>query len=106
MKLLLLTLLTTLSFPTFAANTIIKFYAAWCPPCKEIAPAVKSVSQKLNLELQEIDLDSRTGEVLATRLGVDRIPTLLLIKDGTEVCRIIGLLDEQTLLEKVKTCFN
>jgi thioredoxin len=106
MKLLLLASLLTLSFSACAENIIIKFYATWCPPCKEIAPAVKSVSKKLNIEVREVDLDTQTGGALANRLGVDRIPTLILLKDGKEVCRILGALDEQTLLDKVKTCFN
>lgn len=106
MKLLLLASLLTLSLPVCASNIIVKFYAAWCPPCKEIAPAVKSVSKKLNIEVREVDLDTQTGGALANRLGVDRIPTLILLKDGKEVCRILGALDEKVLLEKVKTCFN
>ena len=106
MRLFLLLSLLTLSFYANAENIIIKFYTTWCPPCKTIAPAVKSVSKKLNLELQEIDMDSKTGEALAGRLGVDRIPTLVLIKNGTEVCRIVGLLEEQALLEKVQNCFK
>jgi thiol-disulfide isomerase/thioredoxin len=106
MRLLFLLLILTTSFSVYAENVIVKFYATWCPPCKQIAPAVKSVSKKLDLELQEIDLDSKTGEAMAIRLGVDRIPTLVLIKNGTEVCRIVGLLEEQALLEKVKNCFK
>ena len=106
MRLLFLLLILTVSLSAHAENIIIKFYATWCPPCKQIAPAVKSVSSKLNLELQEIDMDSKTGEALANRLGVDRIPTLVLIKNGTEVCRIVGFLEEQALLEKVQNCFK
>jgi len=106
MKYALFVVLSLSSLSAYADNVIIKFYATWCPPCKEIAPAVKSISKKLNLEVREIDLDSKTGGVLASRLGVDRIPTLVLIKNGAEVCRIIGLLKEEALLEKVKACFN
>lgn len=106
MKISLLLFILFFAISAHAENIIIKFYATWCPPCKQIAPAVKSVSKKLNLELQEIDLDSKTGEAMASRLGVDRIPTLVLIKNGTEVCRIVGLLEEQALLEKVQNCFK
>jgi thiol-disulfide isomerase/thioredoxin len=106
MKYILLAMLSLSSLSAYANNVIIKFYATWCQPCKEIAPAVKSVSKKLFIEVREVDLDTQTGGALASRLGIDRIPALVLIKDGKEVCRILGALDEKVLLEKVKACFK
>jgi thioredoxin 1 len=106
MKTALLVALIAMSTSAYADNVIIKFYATWCPPCKTIAPMVKSISQRLNLKVQEVDLDSQTGGALAEKLSVDRIPTLLLVKDGVEVCRIIGASEEKILSETIEKCFK
>lgn len=106
MKLIVMSLFLTISFSASAENLIIKFYTTWCPPCKKIAPMVASVSKKLSIQVRGVDMDTQSGGALAERLGVDRMPTLLLVKDGKEVCRIIGALEEDVLLKKVQDCFT
>ena len=106
MKLILMSFLLAVSFSASAQNVIVKFYTTWCPPCKKLAPLVTSISQKLNIQVRGVDMDTQSGGALAERLGIDRIPTLLLIKDGKEVCRIIGALKEDVLFKKVEDCFK
>jgi thioredoxin 1 len=106
MKLILMSLLLTISFSASAENVIVKFYTTWCPPCQKMKPLVASISEKLNIQVRGVDMDTQSGGALAERLGIDRIPTLLLIKDGKEVCRIIGALKEDVLLKRVQDCFN
>lgn len=106
MKLTLMLLLLMISFSASAENIIVKFYTTWCPPCQRIAPLVTSVSQKLDIQVRGVNMDTQSGEALAQRLRINRIPTLLLIKDGKEVCRIIGFLKEDVLFKKVQDCFK
>lgn len=106
MKISISILLLLIATSVQAENVIIKFYATWCPPCKKIAPVVNAVSNRLNIEVRHIDVDTQTGLALAKKLQIDRVPTLIMLKNGSEVCRVLGAIDENELFERVKKCFK
>jgi len=84
----------------FAETVLVEFYADWCPPCQKIKPVVDKVSQDLGVIVKKVDIDLDTKT--ADAFDVDRIPTLILIKDGQIVLKIIGFVDEQTLKSQLK----
>lgn len=77
--------------------TLIDFYADWCGPCRAIKPVIEAVMKGYEgkVELKKIDVDQNLAD--AQKYGVINIPTLLLLKDGNEVDRKVGLLSEEAL---------
>lgn len=73
---------------------LIDFYADWCGPCQAMKPVFEKVMPEFSgkIELEKIDVDKTPGK--AQEFGVMGIPTMVLIKDGKEVDRKVGMLPE------------
>lgn len=69
---------------------IFKFWAEWCQPCKMLENTVKEIlaEDNSNIELISINVDEETD--ISRQYKIRSIPTLLKIKDGTEVGRLVG----------------
>jgi thioredoxin 1 len=80
---------------------LVDFWAAWCGPCKMIAPVVEEIAleQDGKLGVGKVDVDSNPET--AMRYGVQSIPTLILFKDGEETERIIGFMPKERLLARL-----
>ncbi len=78
----------------------IDFYADWCGPCRMMAPVFESLSEKLQGKMKFLKLDTEAEGNLAMQFGVQSIPTLVIVKDGKEIGRSIGYMDEDSLKEK------
>ena len=97
--------ITDTSFDSEVLNSdvpvLLDFWAAWCGPCKMIAPVVEELASDHaeTLKVGKLDVDSDPG--VAMRYGVQSIPTLILFKDGQEAERIIGFLPKERLLAKL-----
>ena len=68
---------------------LLKFSASWCQPCKALAGNLKYVNFG-NVLLKEYDIEENSEE--ATKFAIRGVPTLVLLKDGTEVKRKSGVL--------------
>ena len=81
--------------------TLVDFYADWCGPCKMITPILEELAGDLEgkASIAKVDVDS--SQETATHYGVTSIPTLILIKDGSEVDRVVGVRDKDALLSMV-----
>jgi len=81
---------------------LVDFNAVWCGPCKTLKPIVQKVIKKNadKVELFEIDVDKNS--TVANTMNVRAIPLLILYKQGKEVWRNMGLVEEEVILEKVK----
>jgi len=81
---------------------LVDFNATWCGPCKQLKPAVlrqcKKNSEKV--ELFEVDVDKNPK--VASTMNISGIPLLILYKQGKEVWRSMGLIDESELAGKLK----
>lgn len=79
---------------------ILKFSAGWCQPCKKLVPIFENVKKLFqNIEFNEVDID--TNPDLALQFKIMSVPTLVFIKDGVEIGRIVGLVREQDIINKV-----
>ena len=80
-------------------TVLIDFYAEWCGPCKLMGPVVEKVAQENeNLKVVKVNVDIE--ESLAIKYRIISIPTFVVIKNGEEVNRVVGMVDK-TELEKI-----
>lgn len=76
---------------------VVDFWAAWCGPCKAMAPAFASVTQTLEPNVRMAKLNTDQAQDIAAQFGIRSIPTLILFKAGREVDRQSGALTEAQL---------
>jgi thioredoxin 1 len=77
----------------------IKFGADWCAPCRQLEPVLNNFEESnINrVNIHKIDADSE----LATKFNVRNIPTIVIVKDGKTVDRMVGAQTIQTLTNKL-----
>ena len=82
---------------TFAADVeqaalpvVVDMWAAWCGPCRMLEPVIAELATELAGRLRFAKLNVDENPSTASRFGVQSIPTLLVLKGGREVDRIVG----------------
>jgi putative thioredoxin len=69
---------------------LVDFWAAWCGPCRSLAPVLEQLVEQMGGRLAVAKVDSDAEPDLATRYGVRGLPTLLLFKRGEPVDQVVG----------------
>ena len=68
---------------------LLDFWATWCGPCRMVAPIVEEIaSERDDIVVGKVDVDQEME--LAVKFGIVSIPTLIYLKDGMEVDKIVG----------------
>ena len=81
---------------------LLDMWAPWCGPCRMIAPIVEQLAGELAGRVKVGKLNTDENPMTASRFNVRSIPTLLVLKDGQEVDRIVGALPKQEILHRLE----
>ncbi len=78
---------------------LVDFWAAWCGPCKMLAPTVSQIAEA-HPEIKVCKVNVEENPALADAYGINTIPTLILFKDGQKVNQSVGLVPPD-MIEKL-----
>jgi len=76
---------------------IVDFWAPWCGPCKMMGPNFEKSATSFPLKTLFVKVNTENEQNLGARFGIRSIPTLMIFKNGKEVHRVSGALDEANL---------
>lgn len=83
---------------TFATETtssvpvLVDMWAPWCGPCRQVAPVLEQLARRHAGKLKVVKLNVDEAQQISAGLGVQSIPTLVLVKEGREADRVVGAL--------------
>lgn len=69
---------------------LVDFWAPWCGPCRMVAPSLEKLADEYAGQILVAKVNTDDNAEYAMKYGVQGIPTLLFVRDGQEVDRIVG----------------
>ena len=81
---------------------VVDFWAPWCGPCKMMEPVFEQVTSSLEPKARFVKLNTEVTQNIATQYGIRSIPTLIIFKQGKEVARQSGAMDQSSLIQFIQ----
>ena len=85
---------------------LVDFWAAWCGPCKMVAPVIDEIACEYNDILKVVKVNTDENPSTAASYGIRSIPTLLIFNDGHIVDTIIGAIPKSTVVNRIQECLK
>jgi len=80
---------------------LVDFWAEWCGPCKMLNPVLNEIAAGAGGSLTVAKINVDEAPEIAARYRIQSIPTLLVIKNGREESRLVGVATKKTILERL-----
>ena len=82
---------------------LVDFWAAWCGPCRMIAPIIEELSVEFEGRAKIVKMDVDYNHQTPLAFGIRSIPTLLIFKDGVVVDQVVGAVPKKVLANKLES---
>jgi thioredoxin 1 len=80
---------------------LVDFWAEWCAPCRQLAPVIKQIAEEYGSRLRVAKVDTDANPRTASRLGIQALPTLLVIKGGEVKAQLVGYQPKLRIAQKL-----
>ena len=81
---------------------LLDMWAPWCGPCGMVAPVIEELAAEMAGRVRVAKLNVDENPATAARFGVQSIPTLLLLKSGRELDRIVGVQSKSAIIQRIE----
>ena len=69
---------------------LVDFWAAWCGPCRMVAPVVEELAEEYEGRISFAKVDVDQNPKIASQYGIMSIPSLIIFKDGKPISNVVG----------------
>lgn len=80
---------------------LIDFWASWCGPCRMMAPVVEEIAQSMETSIKVAKVNIDENPELAEKYAVMSIPTFVVIKNGQETGRTVGVQSKEEIVKLI-----
>ena len=81
---------------------LVDFWAAWCAPCRMLAPTVDAIAEKYAANARVVKVNVDDNPSISQRYGIKGIPTLILFKGGKEEERVVGATSKEAISRMIE----
>ena len=81
---------------------VIDFWATWCGPCRMVAPIIEELANEYEGKVTIGKCDVEDADDIAAEFGIRNIPTIVFMKDGKIIDKIVGAASKSKIEEKIK----